>query len=543
MGVRGPESAVGTIRRVTSRPLRSARVAAVALLVGLAALLGPGLGTAGAHATLVDSRPGNDEMLDSAPRQVELVFDAAVSVKGGEVAVLGPGGERVDTGDPSSGDGARQVTQRVEGDEQGTYTVSYRVLSDDGHVISGSFVYHVGRRTGAATVDEGSQASRALEALGRWLSLSGALVAGGVVAMALLVDRSPGGWTGGLASSRRLLLPAGASVLFGSGLTLLGSAAELEGSLAGGFGGVGDVISSGRTGTVALLRVLVALALVVTVAGGALLRRVPWLAALCVVATLALPSFGGHAATVSPAALGVATDVVHLLSAAVWVGGLGVLVLTWDADGDRARRFSAVALVAAPLTVAAGALNGWLQTRSVDALTDTDFGRLVLAKAGGAAVLLAFGLIHRRWLADRARSVTGLVTGLRVELMVGVAVVAVTAVMLGTRPGVDEVPTPVQVVRQAGDTTVRLQVEPGRSGPNDVHLWYLGKDGSLVAVDAADLEISAPGIAPRRVPLRPITPNHSTASGVQLASGTWSFELTVVRGGVPSRTTFEVPIS
>jgi hypothetical protein len=88
-----------------------------------------------------------------------------------------------------------------------------------------------------------------------------------------------------------------------------------------------------------------------------------------------------------------------------------------------------------------------------------------------------------------------------------------------------------------------MQVTPAAAGPNDVHLYYLARDGSLASVDAAELRISTEGVSPRTVPVDPITASHGVANGVQLTPGTWSFELTIVSGGVPASTTFEVPIT
>ena len=86
----------------------------------------------------------------------------------------------------------------------GTYTVSFRVLSDDGHVIPGSFVYHVERRSEERlpTVAAGEGvAAEIVGALGRWIAFTGALLLGGVLAMAVVVDRGEGRrWTGGLAA-------------------------------------------------------------------------------------------------------------------------------------------------------------------------------------------------------------------------------------------------------------------------------------------------------------------------------------------------------
>ena len=559
------------------RPTLSRR-AVLWLLVGLGLLAaaGPLAGTAGAHATLVSSSPGNDEVVSAAPREVVLTFDDGVTVDDGGVKVLDPRGNEVADGGPSSSDDGLEVRQGIDAGAKGTYTVSYRVLSDDGHVIDGSYVFHIGNRTGTATTTTTSQTDplRVLNAFGRWVALSGALLVGGVLAMALFVDRRGSadepadgeaadgaevdgeaadarrgddaeGWTGGLASARFLLLPGAASVLFGAGLSLLASAADLSGgSLADGPGSVGTFVTATWSGSVAGVRVLVALVLVLAVAGATLLRRVPWLAAVCVLAALVLPSAGGHAWTASPAWLAVASDALHVLAAAAWVGALGVLVLTWDGSRSRAAGFSRMALVAAPLTIATGLLNTWLQERSVSALTDTSHGRLVLAKLVGALAMLAFGWVHRRQLADAARWTGRAIASYRVEAVIGIAVVAVTAVLVGTPPGREARPDaePVQMVRQAGDTTVRMQVTPAAAGPNDVHLYYLARDGSLASVDAAELQISTSGVSPRSVPITPITANHGVANGVQLTPGTWSFELTIVTGGVPAATTFQVPI-
>ncbi len=502
---------------------------------------------AGAHATLVASDPANDEVLATRPASVRLTFDQPVESGGDGVRVLDPSGSVVSRGTVRTGGGGRVLTVAVDTEvPAGSYTVSYRVLSDDGHVISGSFLYHVERRTGSAPLEAargGSAGARLLQGLGRWVAYSGALLAGGVLAMALWVDRAGGRWSGGSDATRRLLLPAAAATLFGTGLLVLGAAAELAGGgLADGPGRVGELIGSGRSGGVLATRVVVALVLVLAVAGRPLLRRWPWVAALCVLATLVLPSIGGHAATASPAAVAVAADALHVLAAAAWVGGLGVLVLTWDGDRDRVRRFSAMALVAAPLVVLTGVVGGWLQTRSLGALTSTDHGRLLLAKLAGALAMLAIGLWARRRLAPPDATVGGLLGGLRAEALVGVGVLAVTAVLVATPPAVEAAARPVSLVRQAGDVTVRLQVEPGRAGPNTVHLYYLARDGSLAAVDAAELRVSARGVEPRRVPVTPLTPSHAVATDVQLTPGRWSFRLTVVTRGVPARTTFEVPI-
>lgn len=539
--------------------------------LGLLAAAGPLAGTASAHATLISSVPGNNEVVATAPTEVVLTFDEAVAVDDGAVRVLNPDGTNVAEGAPISAKGGLEIRQKIVAAAQGTYTVSYRSLSDDGHVIDGSYVFHVGHRTGSAKVEATSTYGplRMLNALGRWISLTGALLLGGVLVMAVFVDgprvaresqadrelagevdsdaaSEPQNWATELASARFILLPAAVALLFGVGLSLMASAADLAGgSLLDGPGNAARFVTATWPGTVAGLRVLVALVLVIAVMGAGAIRKVPWLSAICILGAMVLPSVGGHAWTASPKWVAVISDALHVLSAAAWAGALGVLVLSWDSTRERVLSFSRMALIAAPVVIITGLVNTGLQERSVSGLTDTAHGRMVLAKALGAAVMLVFGYVHRRQLADAVRWSGRALNSYRAEAVVAMAVLAVTALLVGTPPGREARPTtdPVQQIKQAGDTTVRMQIDPAAAGPNDIHLYYLARDGSLASVDAAELKVSTKGVAPRAVAITPITANHGSASGVQLTKGTWTFDLTIVSGGVPSTTKFTVPIA
>ena len=522
---------------------------------------GPLVGRASAHATLTSSIPAAGETTDRVPRTVTLVFDGPVTTERGSVEVYDPRGRRVDQGAPyvDRAAGPNSATVKVRDAGRGTYTVSYSVLSNDGHVVSGSFVYHAVEQSGsgaAVVPDDGPRLlGSGLSTFGRWVALMGSFVAGGVLVSALFVTRGAAGadgvrapWSGGLRSSRRLLVPAAAVTLFGAGIALLGRAVELSGQ--GPLTAAGEVpgiVGGSWTGTVAGLRVLVALVLLVAVAGPVLLEKVPWLAAIGILATLTLPSLGGHATTASAPALAVVVDAVHVLAAAAWVGGLAVLVLTWADDGpppvgDRARAYSRMALVAAPLAVVTGLARGWWTTQSWQALTGTSGGKLLVAKVVGVVVMGVLGWFHRSWLADRARSLGGLLASMRTELLVGAAVLAVTAVLVDTRPPVEALVRPFEGVAVAGATKVRLEVTPAEAGPNEVHLYFLDAAGAPAPVDAVELKVSSASVEPRRVPVTTITSSHAIATGLDLTPGRWTFRFVLVRKGEPDTTTIEVPI-
>jgi putative copper export protein len=63
---------------------------------------------------------------------------------------------------------------------------------------------------------------------------------------------------------------------------------------------------------------------------------------------------------------------------------------------EGARRISSLALGAVIVVVASGVLQSFLFLPRVAALTDSTYGRLILAKSAGLIVLVFFGAFHRR---------------------------------------------------------------------------------------------------------------------------------------------------
>lgn len=119
---------------------RAFAVAAVVAGAGLAVLVTAP--PASAHAALLGSTPKADARVTSPRDTVTLRFDEAVQATFSAVRVAGPGGQRVDSGDPSVVD--NEVTQPITGFPQaGRYTVAWRVVSADGHPVSGEFGFMV----------------------------------------------------------------------------------------------------------------------------------------------------------------------------------------------------------------------------------------------------------------------------------------------------------------------------------------------------------------------------------------------------------------
>jgi methionine-rich copper-binding protein CopC len=114
---------------------------APAVLAGVVALLVPGPAASAAvqaHAQLVSTTPADGEELRTAA-EVTLTFSEDVNAQFLQVRVEGPAGD--DTDGPATADG-HTVTQPLATDlPAGAHTVVYRVVSVDGHPVSGTFTF------------------------------------------------------------------------------------------------------------------------------------------------------------------------------------------------------------------------------------------------------------------------------------------------------------------------------------------------------------------------------------------------------------------
>lgn len=91
-----------------------------------------------AHSRLIRTEPVGGTTVAAGPLAVRLLFDEGVQARFAVVAVTGPSGTRVDRGRPEiAGTTIEQPVDRLGA--AGSYLVAYRVLSADGHPVSGQF--------------------------------------------------------------------------------------------------------------------------------------------------------------------------------------------------------------------------------------------------------------------------------------------------------------------------------------------------------------------------------------------------------------------
>jgi copper transport protein len=417
---------------------RLAALVALALGVALAAA-----SPASAHALLLRTEPAPQTTVDAPPSTVKLFFSEPVEVTFGAIRVFDVDGKRVDPGTIHRvGDGT-EVDVPLTGIKDGTYTVTWRAVSADGHPVSGGFTFYVGNpSTISAVAIPSDQGAGRVVGWGfgvvrfAWFSALLGLVGAVVVRRWVWTPavRAAGLGTSEAASQfrrrfRPVLLGAWAVLAVSGVLALVFQAATASGlrlTSAARPKVLGEVLHTnfGRLWLVqAALTVALALPIVALAAKRARWRVRPstWVGLTLVLGAglAADAAMNGHARTVAHPGLGEASITVHLMAVAVWVGGLAVLVgiggPAWRAlaDVDRPKllrrvlpRFSRLAVAAVAVVVASGILNAVLELSSVRDLWRLTYGRAILAKVVLLAAALALAARHR-WVTPRRLAVPG----------------------------------------------------------------------------------------------------------------------------------------
>ena len=434
--------------------------------VACVALLWPT--SANAHALLSSTDPQADQVVAESPDSVTAIFSEPVEVAFGALRVHDTNAERVDTGEASHpGGDPEAVTVDLESDlPEGTYTVTYRVISSDAHPIEGAFVFHVGRagersegigETLLAGEGGSGRFEQVLFGVVRWVLFSALIVLGGAFFFLVLVwfrSRSKqrtadeaddrvfiGLW-------RKLVIGAwwGALVATLCGFILQGAvAADVSTANALAPDVAGELLQT-RYGLVAAIRlgILLLMAGAWIIASRAEANREIWplrqgstvgaaateqplprwmtLGGIVFFSVLAAtPGLSGHAGATSPVWLNVPMDALHVIAASVWIGGLVTLVMAAfraysaanagpkvEVLGPVIARFSDVAMVAVAVLVLTGIYRTWVEVGAWRAFVEAPYGWVLLTKIGVFLPLLAMGAINNRVLKPRIKKAVNL---------------------------------------------------------------------------------------------------------------------------------------
>ncbi len=214
-----------------------------------------------------------------------------------------------------------------------------------------------------------------------------------------------------LANVWKLLGVLAAMLVLSSSILLLTRTAEMSGlPLTAGFSAVPRVLLKSHYGRVWLLRVS-AVAVLCTAwligRGDLYARRYPICMFIAAAVIAATRSASGHAADAGDFSMPEISDWLHLMAASIWGGGLialsiAVLPIVWRASGERRKniadiavRFSGLAGIALVAIVITAGYNGWTEVGSLRALSETDYGKIIMVKIILLAALVIVAASNR----------------------------------------------------------------------------------------------------------------------------------------------------
>ena len=548
---------------------------------------------ASAHATPVGSSPAPGSVLGASPDEVTVTFSEPVAPVAGNVQVIAPDGERISGRATVDGTTVRIPVRRA-GKPLGTYLISFRVISADSHPVGGAITFSVGApsaRPEAPVASTGTHPSVAVAVPAlRTIGYAGlTLIAGPTLFLAFLWPR------------RRSRQGALRLIRHGLGLTAAATAGAIGLQAQQGTGAalwqitpaeLTEVLTS-QFGLllVARLTILGALAVLlppllrrpertatvparvaepVLVGAGAPAplpapapaaapvapRRRPHRARVAAVLVLAVAGLAtwpltGHAIAVPLPAVTVTVGVVHMAAMAVWIGGLvtltgfllrgtdarvlGVILPVWS-------RWAALAVI---WLVVAGAVQSVVQLGSLPALWQTGYGRLLLAKLGVLAVVLAAAAGARRMVMSR-RGGSGLRRAVGVEVAATVLILALSSVLVQVDPGRSTAKDAAITGKGVSETlssdlyTLQFNIYPVELGEyNTVHAFLYEPDGSPLTADEwkASARLLDPPLEAVEQPMAGVLPGNQALGSLSFPlPGTYEVTFTIRVGEIDRAT-------
>lgn len=459
---------------------------------------------ADAHAVLTKAVPEANSQLNAAPERIELTFNERLESELHYIKVYDEIGRTISDRKATLSSDQKVMTLDLPKLGNGRYTVTYHVISADGHPVEGTYVLSIGPGSEGGLIADSSSLHSGhelsadmsvydvLKYLSRIAYYFGLLAVAGWVLWGAYagLQHSPIAehYRNGLLGVQRTHFLALIAFIYFHYQDLLGD--QGLGELVGLFTGTWV----GRSWLAAFVLALV---------GFALLGRSKVWDAAWIVLLLVAKSVNGHAMGHDPQWITVPLNFVHLLAAAVWVGGLLLIVPLWRKnrtwiDGFLPR-FSNAALIAIIVLVLSGTASTLLFLPGLNYLLYSQWGKLLIAKVVFVVLVILLGIGIR--LAMRKRKENDLRDMVRMDF----AAMGIIVVLVGLLTFISPVPPnePMYWHVMGEKVHMTVQVTPKVPGDNQfrVDVWLPKELGEPKRVQLKLQDLDKPDMAPIEVPL------------------------------------------
>jgi copper transport protein len=417
-----------------------------------------------AHATLEKADPAPDSELTESPKEIVLVFDERLEDELYSIKVFNENGERIVNAKPEMSQDQTTIKQPLPDLPDGNYVISYNVISADGHPIRSAYVISVGEET----VFQRDINQQVLETQ---KSSAGVNVVKSVVRilffMALVLTT---GWIvwGTIYSLKEEMKP-----------TFRQRAFQLQIALFITTVGVGlfqllelldrrtmTEVASILTGTTVGISLVTSVLL--SLLGFFILLRYKWIDLVWVFLILTAKSFNGHAAAFESEIRSMSLELafIHLLSAAVWAGGLLYILTYWKKQKEHIRQFlpffSQSALISMIMLFLTGSTYTLIFVPELEYLLHALWGRLLLLKVALVLLVFVIGAILRYKLKTKKEGSIGRLVKFDFSLMI--IILGIVGVMTYMNPLPEN--KPLEWENQDHDLEFTTLISPRTPGYN-----------------------------------------------------------------------------
>ena len=522
-------------RIVNLRTLRRISGTAIASTV-LALTFIPGI--ASAHAILESSSPEASALLASSPKEIRLDFDEQVEDTLGDIRVYDSEQREVSIGKTvRSASDVSIVSAEMPMLKNGVYVVVWRVVSADGHPVTGAFPFEIGTKstgTSAALLEEVLNRTETTSPLGNPMSTLRLL---GFLGLILLIGCVSLLWRSPLLGNARIHKTLRYSSVFiavsSLGLLLMQgpyTAGKSWGSL---FDSVliGDVMQT-RLGLALFIRAICAFAwgLIALTASATVSRR--WRIGVIATAVITIATYAasGHQSAGTLPGIFVPLDMIHLAAISTWVGALLALAVVSKENNveDEAKRFSQMATWSMPVVVVTGVVQGLHLLGGISTINETNFGKLLLLKTVLVGGVVVFGSKARGKL--QLGGFSSIAKIIRRESTLVVLVLAVTSLMVAQSPNATASKSvSYSATKVQNGIVAELSVVPAVVGTAEVHVILTPPGGSLTPAKSVTVQLDLPS---RNIPAIPVSmteigPNHWIGIVQFPFSGAWNMNTRV----------------
>ncbi|MFE3974883.1 MULTISPECIES: copper resistance CopC/CopD family protein [unclassified Peribacillus] len=440
---------------------------------------------ASGHATVISSNPSPNEVMDTLPEKISIQFSENIQPAFHSLEVFSQDGDKIQIQDSAISEQSEKVLEaKWKGTiDEGIYYIKWRVVSSDGHPIEGTIPFQFGDSTVLPNQEISKVNAGFPDSITVFLqSLQYICFAALTGILFFQLSLMKGSRLFEASSRARLYLWLSYAGLAFSIFCSLPLKVTIDAGVgwADAFNGtfIKEVLNATSFGTIWIIEILLLLLLFLVIyfmLENTLIKSLPFLSFIIIAILMVCKALTGHTAAVPNQVLAVLMDFLHLLSMALWLGGLLALLVILPGLANRQaddkktfywsiiQRFSRWSFLFVIILIISGIYSSLQHVPTIHSLINTTYGQLLLAKIGLMLVMIVLGAFHYFRGKKRVKKL-GYSVGM--EFGLGIVVLIVAALLTNVQTAMSS-PGPIEkTLLTEENNEVTLMVTPNKVGDN-----------------------------------------------------------------------------